>query len=44
MRMRSILASIQGVYVDDRIVTSITPVSRATEPAVSHPPLAGCVP
>ena len=31
------LSSIQGVYVDDSIGTSITSVSRVTEPAISQP-------
>ena len=34
--------SIQGVYVDDSIGTSISSVSRVTEPAIGHPPQAGC--
>ena len=38
------LNSIQGVYVDDSIGTSISSVSRVTEPANSHPPQAGCDP
>ena len=35
------LDSIEGVYVDDSIGTSITSVCRVTEPAISHPPKAG---
>ena len=35
------VSSILGVYVDDSIGTSISSVSRITEPAVSHVPQAG---
>ena len=35
------LNSIQGVHVDDSIGTSLSSVSRVTEPAISHPPQAG---
>ena len=36
--------SIQGVDADDSIGTSISSVSRETEPAISHLPQAGCDP
>ena len=35
------LDSIQGVYADESIGTSILSVSRVTEPAISHPPEVG---
>ena len=38
------LNSIQGVHVDDSISTSISSVSRVTEPAISHPAQAGSDP
>ena len=38
------LNTIQGVCVDDSIGTSISSASEVTEPAISHPPQAGCDP
>ena len=35
------LDSIPGVFIDDSIGTSISSVSRVTEPAISHLPQAG---
>ena len=35
------LNSIQGVFVDERVATSTSSVSRITEPAISHLPQAG---
>ena len=34
------LTSIQGVFVDERVATSTSSVSRITEPAISHLPQA----
>ena len=38
------LTSIQGVFVDERVATSTSSVSRITEPAISHLPQPGCDP
>ena len=35
------LTSIQGVFVDERVATSTSSVSRITEPAISHLPQPG---
>ena len=38
------LNSIQGIYVDESVLTSTSTVSRITEPAISHPLQAGTDP